>query len=348
MTLPPMPTPNIPRLDDLVRSSLEEFKAQCFSWLLIATVLVALGLLLEAPEIWHESVKALRKLFSKLFRSATPEREAHPLMKLAGTLGWFLIVIGVTGEFVLDDVVSRADGFVKKFDEIILADAENRSSSANEHANAAYERAAQTEKEAAERNEHAAKTEQLAQEERARAAKALEAAEVARKEAEGFQLQIAQANEKAANANRIAEQERLERLQLEARLADRILLPAQEQSLRAAFARLKGKTVDVSVFGDTVEIASFSEKIMACMRYAGVLIYLRYPIGTVQGVFVGAKADGPQEFKDVAVDFIAILKPSLGDGVRPADFDQLIFRGGRLSQTTADPNSPLRIFIGAK
>ena len=80
--------------------------------------------------------------------------------------------------------------YVQKFDEILLADVQKKTG-------AAFERAAQTEREASQENDRAAQAEQQAQQENERAAKALEAAEAARKEAEGFQLQIAQANERA-------------------------------------------------------------------------------------------------------------------------------------------------------
>ena len=143
-------------------------------------------------------------------RSPQPNREISPWMKLAGTLGWVLIVVGVTGEFVADSFVSKADGFVQKFDEILLADAQRRTGAASERAARAFERAAQTEREASQENERAARAEQQATEENAHAAKALEAAEVARKNAEGFSLQIAQANERAANAEARASEAELE------------------------------------------------------------------------------------------------------------------------------------------
>jgi hypothetical protein len=169
--------------------------------------------------------------------------------------------------------------------------------------------------------------------------------------AEGFRLDIAQANARAAEANRIAEQERLARLQLEARFADRVILPAQEQSLEAAFARIKGKTVDVAVLGDTPEIAQFSDKIMACMRKAGVLITFSRPLGgpAARGVLVGVKADAPPEFKQTAELFISILQQTVGGGVGHWDFDKLVSGasvGG--ADPGAEPNSPLRIWIGSK
>jgi hypothetical protein len=170
--------------------------------------------------------------------------------------------------------------------------------------------------------------------------------------AEGFRLDIAQANARAAEANRIAEQERLARLQLEARLADRILLPIQEQNLERTFAKLRGKTVDVTTLGDTMEIAQFSGKIIDCLRRSGVLLNISRPLGgaSARGVLVGVKADAPPEFKQSADAFIAILRQTVGEGVGHWDFEKLV-SGGPVtfsSDKGAEPNSPLRIWIGSK
>ena len=191
-------------VDDLIRASFEAFRNTCFGWLLISTGIVVLGLLLELPEIWLESKNAVLAL------QHSPERHIPAWVKLVVSLGWFLIVVGVSGEFVADAFVSKADGFVQKFDEILLADAQKRTGLASERAARAFERAAQTEREASQEDERAARAEQQASEENARAAKALEAAEAARKNAEGFSLQIAKANERAANAEARASEATLE------------------------------------------------------------------------------------------------------------------------------------------
>jgi prephenate dehydrogenase len=169
--------------------------------------------------------------------------------------------------------------------------------------------------------------------------------------AEGFRRDIAQANERAAEANRIAEQERLARLQIEARLADRIISPVQEQKMEAAFAPLKGKTVDVAILGDTMEITQFSTKIITAMRKAGVLLIVSHPIGgpSARGVLAGVKSDAPAEFKKTADEFIAILQQT-GNGAGLWDFDQLVSGGAAMvsQDQGATAGSPLRIFIGSK
>jgi hypothetical protein len=193
-------------------------------------------------------------------------------------------------------------------------------------------------------NERAAKTQ-------ASLALAEQHSSEANAKAEGFRRDIAQANERAAEANRIAEQERLARLQIEARLADRTLSPVHEQRIETAFAPLQGKTVDVAILGDTMEIAQFSTVIITAMRKAGVLLILSHPIGgpSVRGVLVGVKSDAPVEFKKTADEFIAILKQS-GNGAGSWDFDQLVSGGAAtVSQDQgATAGSPLRIFIGSK
>jgi hypothetical protein len=137
-------------LDDLVRSDFELFRNIWFTRLLISTAVVALGLLFELPEICHESADAIRAL-----RHKPRLPEIAPWMKLLVSIGWLLIVVGVTGEFVADSFVSKADGIVQAFDESLIADAQRQTELAKIRAGGAYERAAQTEKEAARLREEA-------------------------------------------------------------------------------------------------------------------------------------------------------------------------------------------------
>lgn len=138
--IPPI-SPVIPRgLDDLVRSEFEAFRNGWFNCLLFWTAVVAVGLLFDLPEVWHETVGALGK----------PRRsEIAGWMKLLASVGWLLIILGVSGEFVADSFVSKADGIVQTFDEILIADAQRQTEVAKIRAGNAYERVAQTEKEAA-------------------------------------------------------------------------------------------------------------------------------------------------------------------------------------------------------
>ncbi|MGC2196628.1 MAG: hypothetical protein WA628_18285 [Terriglobales bacterium] len=147
----PLPFPEtLKGVDDLIRISLEGFRDSCFNWLLIATFLVVVGLVFEGPELWHETTSIASHLrFRRRFRFSLPEEQAPNWAKLLAFIGWTLIVVGVAGEFVADSFVSRADGFVQKFDEILLADAQHQTELAKERAGGAYERASTAEKEAA-------------------------------------------------------------------------------------------------------------------------------------------------------------------------------------------------------
>jgi hypothetical protein len=196
MELPPMPIPDTLRgIDDLIRVDLEAYRDFWFHQLLLATLLVVLGLVLEGPELWYEIISIIRQWCS-VPKFSTPEKHAPNWVKLLAFIGWLLIVGGVAGEYVADSFLSRADGYVQKFDEILLNEATRQSSSANAKSAMAYARAAETEKQAAQEN--------------SRAAEALKSAEIARKSAEGFQLQIAQASERAANAEARAAEAALE------------------------------------------------------------------------------------------------------------------------------------------
>lgn len=146
------PTPPvIPKgLDDLVRSDLESFRNIWFTRLLISTLVVVFGLLFELPEILHESFDAIRTLGHRPKMS-----EIAPWIKLSASIGWLLIVFGVSGEFVADGFVSKADGIVQTFDESMIAEAQRQTDLAKIRAGGAYERAAQTEKEAAQLREQA-------------------------------------------------------------------------------------------------------------------------------------------------------------------------------------------------
>lgn len=245
-------------LDDLVRSEFEAFRDCWFNWLLFWTAIVALGLLCELPEIWHDTGDAIHALLNR------PKRpEIAPWMKLLVSVGWLLIVVGVSGEFVADSFVSKADGIVLTFDETLIADAQRKTGLASERAAGAFERAAQTEREASQENERAAIAEQQAQQENERAAKALEAAERAREEAEAFQLQIAQANERAASAEQRAKESELELARIR---APRSITKIPE--LVAALTPFKGSEYTLNVFMDD-EAIQFTRIVAGALGTAG-------------------------------------------------------------------------------
>jgi hypothetical protein len=123
-TSPSIPFPDtLKGVDDLIRISLEGFRDSCFNWLLAATLLVVVGLVFEGPELWHEITSIVSHWrFWRRFGFSLPEEQTPNWAKLLAFIGWTLIIVGVAGEFVADTFVSRADGFVQKFDEILLAE----------------------------------------------------------------------------------------------------------------------------------------------------------------------------------------------------------------------------------
>jgi hypothetical protein len=245
---------------------------------------VVVGLLFEAPEIWHDTVHSIRGFF----QPRAPENLAPPWVKLIGIVGWILIVVGVAGEFVAESFVSKADGLVRKFDEIVLAETQNKSSEAFERAASAYARAAQTEQEAGQENE--------------RAAKSLEAAELARKEAEGFQLQIAKANERAADAER-------ETARLMQKLADRILSPEQQKRVQTKVDLFPGTPYELAA-SDVPEATRLVVSIDNILHSAGWL-YKPSESKVFRFVFTLSNGDQAEVFHGSGVE-IGLTKSLMG------------------------------------
>lgn len=172
--------------------------------------------------------------------------------------------------------------------------------------------------------------------------------------AEGFRLDIAKANERAASANETAERERLARLQLEARLADRVVTPDQQRRITEAFASMSGQTVDVVIVGDTPEVSRTADAILGCLKNAGVLMNVFHPFGggRAQGVVVGIRADTPEGDRKAGTQLVTILGETLGGGVALADFDKIAVSGtGTVGSTPgAGPvgKSTLRLQVAPK
>jgi hypothetical protein len=249
-------------VDDLIRAGFEAYRGSCFNWLLAATGLVVAGLVFEGPELWHDITSIVRHWrFVRRFHFAVPEVHTPDWAKLFASLGWLLIVVGVAGEYVADSFVSKADGYVQTFDELLLTEAQRGTAFARERASAAYERASENEKETA-------NTLKQVEQERADAAKSLAAAETARKEAEGFQLQIAHANERASNAEKVAAQSRKEaeaehlaRVELEQKLSWRTLSAEQGNRVATTLLPFAGQQFDFETYSSEAECLNFENEL---------------------------------------------------------------------------------------
>lgn len=256
MLPPPSITPDtLKGIDDLIRAGLIGFRENCFNWLLAATGLVIAGLVLEGPELWYEILSIVRHWgFRRKFKFSLPEEHTPNWVKLIAFVGWIVIVIGVAGEYVADSFVSRADGFVQTFDEILLTETQNRTALASERASAAYERASENEKETA-------ATLKQAEQERADAARSLEVTR-------GYESQIAQANERAAHAEQRAEEEQTARTKLEQKLAWRSLTNEQAERIARKLRSFPGQQFDFVTYSNEGECLNFQDVLYRLFLYS--------------------------------------------------------------------------------
>jgi hypothetical protein len=167
--------------------------------------------------------------------------------------------------------------------------------------------------------------------------------------AEGFRLDISKANERAASANETAERERLARLQLEARLADRVLTPAQQAAITSRLAALSGIVVDALVWGDTPEIQIISGQVLEAIRKAGWSVHTGQAGGggaAVRGMLIGTRA-GADENAVRAGNLIASALQSAGLAAGPWPFEQLQ-QPAIVFNSDFSGTAPIRLFIGSK
>src|ERR1700722_9986117 len=98
------------RVDNAIRFDLESWRLMFFHWLIGSSILVAVGVGFEGPEVVHEERNIWR----------TTRREASAWIKIVGLLGWALVVLGVAGEGIFELGFSVSDGQLQTFDEILL------------------------------------------------------------------------------------------------------------------------------------------------------------------------------------------------------------------------------------
>lgn len=120
----------IRHLDDLVRLDLQFARDSYFLWLLVSSGMVALGVILEGPEVIHESSRVLRNLF----RPNDNKRVTPSWIVLVGLLGWILVAIGVAGEGIAEAVVSKTDSQLEFLNRTLLTEAQTQVALANARA----------------------------------------------------------------------------------------------------------------------------------------------------------------------------------------------------------------------
>lgn len=103
-----------------------------FALLVVSTVLVFVGVVLEESEGWTPYLKRLIPL--------QPITEYRLIKKLA-KLGWILICAGVMGEGVFEVLVTNADNAIHRFDEALLTKARREAGDAAVSARTAHDEA---------------------------------------------------------------------------------------------------------------------------------------------------------------------------------------------------------------
>jgi hypothetical protein len=110
------------------RADLQKYRDSYFDLLLLCTKIVAVGLLLEAPEIVHDVYGIMRRKSIELRYWLAPSisRREHSVpgwMKILTAIGWLLIVLGVIGEFVSEAYINKYDTALQRLNDTIISEA---------------------------------------------------------------------------------------------------------------------------------------------------------------------------------------------------------------------------------
>jgi hypothetical protein len=132
-------------LDELVRADLQNCRDSYFGWLIFSSVVVALGVILEIPEVIYET----RDIFPRIFwkQKQQKHRDIPDWVKLVALIGLILVALGVAGEGIAEAYVSRIDSTLQTFNDILLGDTSKEAAFALERAAAANRRAEELKKE---------------------------------------------------------------------------------------------------------------------------------------------------------------------------------------------------------
>jgi hypothetical protein len=109
-------------------------RSQDFPKLLLMTKLVALGVILEGPELVYELWKVIRRWKQRVVPDHAPS-----WITLIGLVGWLLVAVGVAGEFWVDGKVNSDDENIQSINITLLEDASASASQAKSDANSAHD-----------------------------------------------------------------------------------------------------------------------------------------------------------------------------------------------------------------
>ena len=163
------------------REGWQNLRSRDFSRLLLMTMLVAVGVILEGPELIYEIREAIRRWRNR------PARDHSPgWITAVGIVGWILVSVGVAGEFWVDSWVNRDDDHIQSINITLLTDAGSSADRAAHSAQVADSRADAADAAAGNAQQ--------------KASNALTLARGARSEADSFEHDIVSAKNEAADA----------------------------------------------------------------------------------------------------------------------------------------------------
>ena len=143
-------------------------------------------------------------------------------------------------------------------------------------------------------------------------------------EAEKARAQIADAQARAAEANQKAEAERLARIQLEVRLAPRMLVAEQQQRIISKLSSFHGSAVDIIICGTGSDIGPLSEAISAALERASWHVRKWSAMGgiTATGILIQTADSSTAETEAAADGIVAALN---SEGILSGRWDR--FKG---------------------
>jgi hypothetical protein len=166
---------------------------------------------------------------------------------------------------------------------------------------------------------------------------------------ESLRLDIAHADERAASANETAERERLARLQLEARLAPRVLTSDQQKSIGVALRRLGTFSVQIFTYSDVTEVTNIGNAIGAALAHAGWTVGFAQAQGgiSVSGIVLAVSEKAPTAVRDAATHLANELRAEgIGISLSDVPLERIPGPGMYYGNEINDPQ--MRVMIGTK
>jgi hypothetical protein len=106
-------------VDALIRADFETFSDLWFARLIWSSVIVAIGIFFEGPEVFHEVARVIRRTL----HVCKPEKDKKSAVVLCGLIGWLLVAGGVAGEGLCEGFIWKADGILRSFNNMLVAQA---------------------------------------------------------------------------------------------------------------------------------------------------------------------------------------------------------------------------------